>query len=120
MPKWVTEVEPFEPGERVDAPGRPTVVATPGHTEGHVSFHFAERGVVIAGDAIATLDPVTGKRGPRTLHDVLNADPARTRESLAALGGLAADTLLPGHGGPWLGSMGTAAARAREGAGEPG
>lgn len=116
-PRWVKEVRAFDPGDRLEVPGSPEVVATPGHTEGHVSFHLRERGVVIAGDALVTRDPVTGATGPRLAHDVVNADPARTRASLAALEGLEADTLLPGHGEPWRGSAAEAVSRARAASG---
>jgi len=112
-PTWVKEVHPFDIGDELDAPGRPRVIATPGHTEGHVSFHFSSRGVLISGDAIATLDPISGARGPRLVHDVVNAEPARTRASLAAIEAIEADTLLPGHGDPWRGSMADAVAQAR-------
>ena len=116
-PKWVDRVEPFDTGDELDVPGRPQVVATPGHTEGHASFHLPARGVVVAGDAIATYDPMTGASGPRLISDNLNADPGRTRASLSALEGIEADTLLPGHGDPWRGGMAEAVARARAAAG---
>ncbi len=114
FPKWIKEVEAFDSGEELEAPGRPRVVPTPGHTEGHVSFHLPDRGVLIAGDAMATLDPITGARGPRMVHDVVNADPAQVRASLSGVEGLGDLTLLPGHGDPWTGSMADAVARARE------
>lgn len=114
MPTWVEEVEPFDIGDVLDVPGKPTVIATPGHTPGHVSFAFGERGVLISGDAIATRDPVTGATGPRLLHDVVTEDSARARESLAAVGGVEADVLLAGHGEPWRGAMSDAAAQAQE------
>jgi len=113
-PKWVREVDAFDTGDELDVPGRPRVVATPGHTEGHVAFHLPSHGVVIAGDEIVVRDPITGACGPRIPHDAVNAQPARSRESLVQLEGLEADTLLTGHGDPWRGSMGDAVARARE------
>ena len=114
FPTWVKQAVAFDTGEELDAPGRPRVVATPGHTEGHVSFHLPSRGVLIAGDAMATYDPITGATGPRVIHDVVNADPAGVRASLAEVELVEADTLLPGHGDPWRGTMSDAVARARE------
>ncbi len=113
-PTWVGEVEGFASGEQLDVPGRPRVVSTPGHTTGHVSLHLADRGVVLTGDAIATLDVLTRADGPRLMPDALNGDPSRTRASLDALAGLDADTLLPGHGEPFRGAPGDAVDRARE------
>ena len=38
----IAEVTPFGEGE-LDVPGRPRVIHTPGHSPGHVFFHFADR-----------------------------------------------------------------------------
>ncbi len=114
FPTWVRDVTPFDAGQVLDLPGRPRPVATPGHTEGHVSLLFEQHGVVIAGDAIATLNVLTRDRGPQLMPDPLNGDPQRTRASLDVLAGLAAETLLPGHGDPFRGDPAEAVARARE------
>jgi len=113
-PKWVEDIEPFGTGDRLDVPGRPRVVATPGHTEGHVSLVLDEQGIVFTGDAIATLDVLSRERGPRLMPDALNGDAAQTRSSLAALEQLDAGTLLPGHGDPYEGPAADAVARARD------
>lgn len=114
-PTWVKEVEPFDAdGGELDVPGRPLPIRTPGHTAGHVSFLLADSGILFAGDALLTLDPLFRIEGPRLAPDVLNSDPAQVRESLAALEQADAGTLLPGHGEPWTGSMADAVARARE------
>ena len=56
----------LEPGEVLDGlPGRPRVIAVPGHTLGSVAFHFQDRDTVITGDALVTRDPYTGATGPR-------------------------------------------------------
>lgn len=99
-PTWVKAVKPFESHEQLDVPARPRVIPTPGHTEGHVSLHLPDRGVLITGDAIATLDVLSRERGPRFMPDTLNGDPALTRSSLSALETLDAGVLLPGHGLP--------------------
>lgn len=114
FPTWVEDATPFRAGEQLDVPGRPRAVATPGHTDGHVSFHLADRGVVFTGDAMATLDVLTRAEGPQLMPDRLNADGAASRSSLDALAALDAGTLLPGHGDPFTGAPADAVARARE------
>lgn len=114
MPKWVKEVEAFESDITLDVPGKPRVIPTPGHTEGHVSFELAEHGVLIAGDALVTQDPVTGNPGPCLTHDVVASDPAKSRQSLGTLESVGTEVLVSGHGDPWLGSMSDAVAHARE------
>jgi len=112
-PTWVKDVTPFTAGEVLDLPGHPRPVATPGHTEGHVSLVLEEQGVVVTGDAIATLDVLTRTRGPQLMPDQLNGDPERTRASLDVIAGLPVGTLLPGHGEPFLGDPSDAVSRAR-------
>lgn len=102
-PTWVSDLTPFDSGQELDVPGRPRVVATPGHTEGHVSLHLPQLGVVFTGDALASLDVLTRARGPRFMPDQLNGDPGAVRQSAEALGVLDAGTLLFGHGEPFTG-----------------
>jgi glyoxylase-like metal-dependent hydrolase (beta-lactamase superfamily II) len=113
FPTWVKDVTPFDAGSPLDVPGRPRPLATPGHTEGHASFVFEEQGVVITGDAFATLNVLTRRRGPQLMPDQLNGDPAQTRASLEALRDLSG-SLLPGHGEPTTGTAAEAVARAQE------
>lgn len=113
FPTWVKDATPFDAGHLLDVPGRPRPVFTPGHTEGHVSFVFEQLGAVITGDAIATLNVLTRRRGPQVMPDELNGDPRRARASLDVLAGVRADTLLPGHGDPFRGPPREAVARAR-------
>lgn len=112
-PRWVQEVQPFSAGTDLDLPGHPRAIATPGHTEGHTSFLLADRGVLLSGDAVVTLDPLSRDRGPRLLPDALQADPAVARTSLDVLESPEAELLLPGHGTPWRGSPADAVRRAR-------
>ena len=68
------------------------VVFTPGHAPGHLAFHDANSGVVVAGDMVAgegsiAIDPTEGD-----LQDYL--------DSLARLRDLNAHVLLPSHGPP--------------------
>lgn len=113
-PKWVEEVEPFEADGELDVPGRPVPLRTPGHTEGHVSLLLADRGVLIGGDALLTLNPLTGEEGPCLPPHSLNTDTAQARQSLEVIERAGADTLLPGHGEPWQSGVAEAASRARE------
>ncbi|HEX2051996.1 MAG TPA: MBL fold metallo-hydrolase [Actinomycetota bacterium] len=94
-------------------PGAPRVVPTPGHTDGHCSLHLPERDCVIAGDAVVTLDPYTGRRGPRVVARAATADSRRALESLDALAATGAATILVGHGDEWTQGAEAAAAHAR-------
>jgi glyoxylase-like metal-dependent hydrolase (beta-lactamase superfamily II) len=112
-PKWVGAVTPFDDNDELDIPGRPRVVLTPGHTEGHVSFVLDDRGVVFTGDALVTTDPFTAKPGPRIQSESLNLDTARALDSLAALETVDAEIVLTGHGDPWTQGARSAVERAR-------
>src|SRR4051794_6229567 len=70
----LTQARAFSDEEVLDVPGRPRPIFTPGHTHGHVSLHFPETGVVIAGDAVVTRDPYTGRKGPRLVSGAATAD----------------------------------------------
>ena len=62
----IAELTTFTDGD-LDVPGRPRVIPTPGHSPGHVSFHLPDRGVLIAGDALCTYNPLTGARGAQLM-----------------------------------------------------
>jgi len=113
-PTWVSELRTYADGEELDMPGRPRVISTPGHTDGHASILLADLGVLFAGDAMATLDVLTRETGPRLVPDALNGDPQRTRASLRALESVDAGTVLPGHGEPWTQGVRAAVDRASE------
>lgn len=85
----------------LSVPGRPRVLATPGHTSGHVALHLPQSDAVLSGDAIVTLDPYTGAVGPRIVAGAATADSRRALESAEAIGLTGAGTVLPGHGEPW-------------------
>jgi glyoxylase-like metal-dependent hydrolase (beta-lactamase superfamily II) len=111
-PAPVKQVLRFEDGV-LPVPGAPRVVFTPGHTLGHCALHLPERDVLIAGDAIVTLDPYTGRRGPRLVARAATADSERNLRSLDALAATGARTVLTGHGEPWTGGIEAAVAAAR-------
>jgi glyoxylase-like metal-dependent hydrolase (beta-lactamase superfamily II) len=100
FPPPVRELRRFS-GGALDVPGAPRVIATPGHTLGHCSLHLPDRDTLIAGDAVVTLDPYTGRRGPRIVARAATADPERARSSLDAIAATGAGTVLCGHGEPW-------------------
>lgn len=70
------------------------VVATPGHTAGHVSVFDPEAGVLVAGDALNNSDGLTGSN-PRFTEDAAAAE-----RSIGVLAKLPVRTVLFGHGAP--------------------
>ena len=110
--KGAQQVRAFEENGKLDVPGSPELVFTPGHTYGHCALHFPERGALISGDALVTLDPYTGREGPRVVARAANADSASALASLDALAATGAQTVLPGHGAPWRDGVEAAVERA--------
>jgi len=100
-------------GDRLEVPGCPTVVGLPGHTRGSVGFVVPDRDACFSGDALVTLDLLTGHRGPRLLSRAFMEDSRQALSSLDRLADLKVGTLLPGHGDPWHGSLSEAVAEAR-------
>jgi glyoxylase-like metal-dependent hydrolase (beta-lactamase superfamily II) len=94
-------------------PGSPRVVFMPGHTLGSCALHLADRDTVIAGDAVVTLDPYTGRTGPRIVARAATADSERNLRSLPALAATGARTVLVGHGEPWTDGAAAIVAAAR-------
>jgi glyoxylase-like metal-dependent hydrolase (beta-lactamase superfamily II) len=70
------------------------VVFAPGHSPGHLAFHWPERSLLIAGDAIATWPEWSAGWPAFTLNE------KQHRESLRRLAGLDADIVAVGHGDP--------------------
>jgi glyoxylase-like metal-dependent hydrolase (beta-lactamase superfamily II) len=99
----VLDLSTFADGDVLEVPGRPVVVHTPGHTEGHCAFHLPDRGVLFTGDAVVT-DGFQGTRGPQMLAPPFHHDFTRAIGSLDRLAGLDADVVLPGHGQLFRGS----------------
>src|SRR5918999_1470229 len=109
----IAEVAPLGEGE-LDVPGRPRAIHTPGHSPGHTVFHFAEQGALIAGDALCTWNPLTGRPGPQIMPGAFAFSNAQAMESLARIEAIDVGALLVGHGDPWTAGVGAAVARARE------
>jgi glyoxylase-like metal-dependent hydrolase (beta-lactamase superfamily II) len=115
-PTKVTDAETFGEDDMLDVPGHPRVVPTPGHTPGHCAFHFAEHRTLIVGDAMCTLNPITGSIGPQLLPRPYNESNEQALRSLDALEPIEADVLLFGHGEPWRNDVASAVKQARSAA----
>lgn len=110
----IAEVAEFGDGDVLDVPGRPRVVHTPGHSNGHVAFVFGDRGALLAGDALCTWNPLTGRPGPQLMPAAFASSSAQATESLGRIEDVDASVVLPGHGDPWTEGVGALVARARE------
>lgn len=111
-------VDPFTGEEPLDVAGRPVPVHTPGHTSGHTSYHLPDRGVLVAGDALITVDVWDHRRtGPQLIRPLFNHDHERADRSLDRLVELDAQVVLPGHGAPFHGSPAAAVDLVRSRAG---
>ncbi len=107
------QVGTFSDGQRLDLPGGPIAVHTPGHTEGHTMFHLPDVGVLFTGDGLITMNLIGPGQGPQLIDDRFNLDTRQAMRSLDRIVGLDASLLLPGHGPPWSGSPTAAVAIAR-------
>ena len=84
------------------------IIATPGHTVGHVAVLDEVGGILVAGDALGTTGGTLAGSNPSFTED---ADQAKA--SVVKLGKLTFETLLVGHGEPILeGASGQVAALA--------
>jgi glyoxylase-like metal-dependent hydrolase (beta-lactamase superfamily II) len=118
-PKLTAPLRRIAPGERI---GSLEVVASPGHTLGHVSFLDTRDRALIAGDSFATLG---GVAVPSHLHwrfplvYLATQDTGQALDSAAAQCELAPSVLVVGHGAAVpdpSGKMRTAVERARRAA----
>jgi len=107
----VAEARSFADGDVLDLPGSPRIVYAPGHTPGACAIHLPSRSAVLTGDVLGTLDVVSGRSGPSI--SPFHSDRAQAIASLARLDSLDATIVLPGHGEPYAGTPGQAAAEAR-------
>ena len=98
-PAAVRDVRVLDDGTQQDIAGGLRVLATPGHTAGHVSLHLPAAGVLLAGDAVFNLLGLS--RGPAMARSARRSDP-QTLQRLAALD---VEILAPGHGPPVRGRV---------------
>jgi glyoxylase-like metal-dependent hydrolase (beta-lactamase superfamily II) len=110
----IAEVTEFGDGEVLDVPGHPLIVHTPGHSNGHVIIHFADRGTLMAGDALCTWNPLTGRAGPQLMPRAFATSIPQATDSLSRIEAIEAPVVLPGHGDPWTEGVASLIARVRE------
>jgi glyoxylase-like metal-dependent hydrolase (beta-lactamase superfamily II) len=111
--RGVGEMRTYQDGEVLDVPGRPRAIATPGHTPGHASLMLEQHGALLAGDAIVSWNPYTGRSGPQI---VSRAATGASDQALASLDRIAvtnAPIVLCGHGPPITVGAAAAAQAAR-------
>lgn len=111
-------VSTFSHNERLDLPGQPTAIHTPGHTEGHAMFHMPDEGILFSGDGLITMDLLGASPGPQMIERRFNNDHVAAWRSLERIVELDAELLLPGHGPPWETSPAEAVEVARAATGD--
>jgi hydroxyacylglutathione hydrolase len=77
-----------------------TVIETPGHTEGHVSYWRESDRALILGDVLFGLNPLTGLPQLREPPDFFTPDPPLNRSSARKLAALEPALVCFGHGPP--------------------
>ncbi|MDX6665896.1 MAG: hydroxyacylglutathione hydrolase [Solirubrobacteraceae bacterium] len=84
-----------------DTVGGFTVLDTPGHSAGHVSYWRESDRVLILGDVVNTMSLVTTRRGLQEPPKPFTPDPVTNRASIRRLAALEPALVLAGHGPPW-------------------
>ena len=90
----VPDARPLDDGQVLPTAGGAVVIATPGHTPGHISLHLPDRGVLLAGDAVMNVLWLSRGFGP--FRSARSAEQA----SLQRMAALDFDVLAVGHGPP--------------------
>jgi glyoxylase-like metal-dependent hydrolase (beta-lactamase superfamily II) len=83
-----------------DEVGGFTVLATPGHSAGHVSYWRESDRTLICGDVFNNMNLITGLPGLHEPPAIFTPDPARNRESMRQLAALEPHLVCFGHGPP--------------------
>jgi hydroxyacylglutathione hydrolase len=83
-----------------DEVGGFTVIETPGHCAGHVSYWRELDRVLVLGDVLANVNPATGLPGLREPPRLFTPDPARNRQSARRVAALEPALICFGHGAP--------------------
>lgn len=77
-----------------------TVIETPGHTPGHVSYWRESDCVLIAGDVVFGMNIVTGVNGLYEPPKLFTLNPAQNRDSARKVAALDPKVICFGHGSP--------------------
>lgn len=83
-----------------DSVGEFTVIETPGHTTGHLSYWRESDGVLIVGDTVFGMNIVTFRQGLHEPPTLFTLDPEQNRQSIRKLAKLEPKVLCFGHGKP--------------------
>jgi glyoxylase-like metal-dependent hydrolase (beta-lactamase superfamily II) len=83
-----------------DEVGGFTVLETPGHSAGHVSYWRERDRVLVLGDLLANINWFTWRPALREPPSVFTPDPARNRESVRTVAALRPELICFGHGPP--------------------
>jgi hydroxyacylglutathione hydrolase len=83
-----------------DQVGSFTVIETPGHSVGHVSFWREPDRLLVVGDVLCNLNIYTGRVMLREPERIFSIDPARNRASARRLSALNPKLICFGHGPP--------------------
>lgn len=78
-----------------------TVLETPGHSPGHVSYWREADRTLVAGDVLFGRHPLTGRPGLHEPPALFTPDPARNRDQIRRLAALEPAVVCFGHGRPW-------------------
>ncbi|WP_309129706.1 MBL fold metallo-hydrolase [Microbacterium sp.] len=100
--RHLQEVRPMSDGDVLDLPGRPEIIAIPGHTPGSAAIRMPSVGALFLGDAITTRHVLTGAE--RASIAPFSEQPQQTLRSLERLRGLPERRIFPGHGPEFRGT----------------
>lgn len=96
-----SEIERVEEGSLIEAPGGSLhVIATHGHSPGHVSYWYQPYDVLFSGDAILTIVPVRLKRELSLPVRLFSDNWAQAIQSAKYLSRTTPAMMLSGHGDP--------------------
>jgi glyoxylase-like metal-dependent hydrolase (beta-lactamase superfamily II) len=83
-----------------DQVGTFTVIETPGHTIGHISYWRESDRILVVGDVVANVHIYTGLPMLREPEQFFSLDPAQNRQSIRKIAALKPKLICFGHGPP--------------------